>query len=162
AMRIAITGGTGFVGRHLARALVEQGHEVVLIARGRDGRDRDVVRLPGVSFVQAGVSDAGALEEAFSGCSVVAHCAGINREIGAQTYETVHVQGTKAVVSAARRADVQKVVLTSFLTARPDCGLAYHESKWHAEEIVRSCGLDYTILKAGIIYGRGDHLLDHL
>jgi len=50
----------------------------------------------------------------------------------------------------------------SFLRARPDCGSAYHESKWAAEEIVRESGLDYTIIKAGVVYGRGDHLLDHL
>ena len=50
----------------------------------------------------------------------------------------------------------------SFLRARPDCGSAYHESKWAAEEIVRESGLDYTIVKAGVVYGRGDHMLDHL
>jgi NADH dehydrogenase len=74
----------------------------------------------------------------------------------------VHVNGTAAVVHAARAADVKKVALLSFLRARPDCGSGYHESKWAAEEIVRASGLDYTILKSGLIYGRGDHMLDHL
>src|SRR5690242_9322763 len=50
----------------------------------------------------------------------------------------------------------------SFLRARPDCGSPYHESKWAAEQIVRHSGLDYTVLKCGVIYGRGDHMLDHL
>jgi nucleoside-diphosphate-sugar epimerase len=45
-MRIAITGGTGFVGRHLARTLVSAEHEVVLIARGVDQRDRGALGLP--------------------------------------------------------------------------------------------------------------------
>ena len=53
-------------------------------------------------------------------------------------------------------------MLLSFLRARPDCGSLYHESKWEAEEIVRNSGLDYTVIKAGIVYGRGDHMLDHL
>jgi NADH dehydrogenase len=53
-------------------------------------------------------------------------------------------------------------MLLSFLRARPNCGSPYHESKWAAEEIVRSSGLDYTIFKAGVIFGRGDHMLDHL
>jgi NADH dehydrogenase len=52
--------------------------------------------------------------------------------------------------------------MLSFLRARPDCGSAYHESKWSAEEIVRGSGLDWTVLRAGVIYGRGDHMLDHL
>jgi NADH dehydrogenase len=65
-------------------------------------------------------------------------------------------------MEAARIAGVGKVALLSFLRARANCGSGYHESKWAAEEIVRSSGLDYTILKAGVIYGRGDHMLDHL
>ncbi len=52
--------------------------------------------------------------------------------------------------------------MLSFLRARPDCGSLYHESKWAAEELVRASGLDYTIFKAGVIYGRGDHMLDHI
>src|SRR5207245_6278250 len=84
------------------------------------------------------------------------------REIGEQTYERVHVRGTGVVVDAARAAGVRKIVYLSFLRARPNCGSPYHESKWAAEEVVRASGLDYTILKSGVIYGRGDHLLDHV
>ncbi len=161
-MRIAITGGTGFVGRHLAGDLAAKGHEVVLIARGKDLRDESIYKLGGASFFSSDLSDAQELRRAFSGCKAVAHCAGINREIGAQTYQRVHVEGTKHVVEAARQAGVRKIVLLSFLRARPNCGSAYHESKWAAEEIVRASCLDYTIFKAGVIYGRGDHMLDHL
>ena len=102
------------------------------------------------------------LNEAFAGCNAVAHCAGINRELGEQTYERVHVEGTRNVVEAARAAGVEKIVLMSFLRARPNCGSPYHESKWEAEEIVRNSGLDHTIFKAGVVYGPGDHMLDHL
>jgi len=161
-MRIAITGGTGFVGRHLARSLAAKGHEVVLIARGVDQRDRSVLDLPNAYFFPSDLSSVDELARAFSGCGGVAHCAGINREIGQQTYERVHVQGTRNVVEAGRIAGVGKVAVLSFLRARANCGSGYHESKWAAEEIVRGSGLDYTILKAGVIYGRGDHMLDHL
>ncbi|HEY6946911.1 MAG TPA: NAD(P)H-binding protein [Candidatus Acidoferrum sp.] len=161
-MRIAITGGTGFVGRHLARELVARGHEAVLIARGKDLRDESIYKLAGTRFFASNLSDPQELQRAFSGCDAVAHCAGINREIAAQTYQRVHIEGTKNVVDVARKAGVRKIVLLSFLRARPDCGSAYHESKWAAEEIVRNSSLDYTIFKAGVIYGHGDHMLDHL
>jgi len=161
-MRIAITGGTGFVGRHLARTLAQQDHEVVIIARGHDQRDRSIQALPGASFIVTDVSDEEQLANAFSGCDGVAHCAGINREIGRQTYQRVHVEGTRAVINAARKAGVRKLAFLSFLRARPNCGSAYHESKWAAEELVRTSEIPYTILKAGVIYGNGDHLLDHL
>lgn len=161
-MKVAITGGSGFVGRHLARRLAAEGHELMLLARGVDRRDPSVAHIPGVSFVAADLSDPALLEKAFADCDAVAHCAGINREIGAQTYQRIHVEGTKNVVAAAGRAGVRKIFLMSFLRARPKCGSPYHESKWAAEEIVRGSGLDYTIIKAGMVYGRGDHMLDHL
>ena len=153
-MKIAITGATGFVGAHLANRLESEGHELVLIAR----RSRkDDARL-----VASDLSDVDVLSESFKGCDAVAHCAGINREIRKQTYERVHVQGTKNVVEAARTAGVEKIVLMSFLRARPNCASPYHESKWEAEEIVHNSGLHFTIIKAGVVYGRGDHMLDHL
>jgi len=143
-MRIAITGGTGFVGRHLAERL--------------DPADTVIVsRRAGVA-----VDDVDALTAAFAGCDAVAHCAGINREIGDQTYDRVHVAGTAAVIEAARRAGVRRIVMLSFLRARPDCGSDYHESKWAAEELIRHSGLEHTILKSGMIYGPGDHMIDHV
>jgi uncharacterized protein YbjT (DUF2867 family) len=153
-MRIAITGATGFVGSHLATRLLSEGHEVVRLARR--------VRRGDDSLVQTNLTDVDQLSAAFAGCKAVAHCAGINREIGNQTYASVHIEGTRNVVEAAKRAGVEKIVLMSFLRARPDCGSPYHESKWAAEEIVRNSILDYTVIKAGVVYGRGDHMLDHL
>ncbi len=141
-MRVAITGGSGFVGRNLAARL----DDAVVISR-RSGVD---------------ITDIDALAAAFEGCDAVAHCAGINREIGDQTFRRVHVDGTAAVVEAARRAGVRRIVLVSFLRARPDCGSGYHESKWEAEEIVRRSGIPHTILKSGMIYGPGDHMVDHV
>ena len=141
-MRVAITGGSGFVGRHLAERL----DDAVVISR-RSGVD---------------ITDVDALAAAFEGCDAVAHCAGINREIGDQTFRRVHVEGTRAVVEAARRAGVRRIVMVSFLRARPDCGSGYHESKWEAEEIVRDSGIPHTILKSGMIYGPGDHMVDHV
>ena len=143
-MKIAITGGAGFVGRHLAERF--DAADIVTVSR-RTGAD---------------IEDVEALTRAFDGCEVVAHCAGINREIGKQTYQKVHIDGTRTVIEAARRAGVTRIVMLSFLRARPDCGSPYHESKWAAEELLRNSGLDYTILKAGMIYGHGDHLVDHV
>lgn len=161
-MKIAITGGSGFVGRHLAQRLAAEGHELVLLARGVDRRDGTLAGHPRVTVVATDLGNPVVLEKAFAGCEAVAHCAGINRELGPQTYQKVHVEGTAHVVEAAQKASVQRIVLMSFLRARPHCGSPYHESKWAAEEIVRSSGLDYTVIKAGVTYGRGDHLLDHL
>jgi uncharacterized protein YbjT (DUF2867 family) len=161
-MKVAITGGTGFVGSHLAKSLAEKGHTSVLIARGLDKRNEAELRAQGAVPVAIGTADADKLADAFKGCDAVAHCAGINREIRPGDYDRIHVEGTRNVVDACKKAGVKKIALVSFYTARPNCGSRYHESKYAAEEIVRASGLDYTILKAGMIYGKGDHMLDHL
>jgi len=161
-MKIAITGASGLIGRAVAKELAHAGHELVLVARGSDGRERTLSRVPRSVLVPASITEEETLAQALAGCEAVAHCAGINRELGMQTYERVHVQGTRAVLRAARRAGAQRVAMISFLRARPRCGSGYHESKWEAEQIVRASGMDYTILKCGIVYGRGDHLLDHI
>ena len=158
-MKIAITGGTGFIGSHLARRLISEGLEVVLVSRNVGADQPADERLTRIS---ADLSDIGPLVQAFAGCHAVAHCAGINRELGSQTYQRVHIDGTRNVVEAAKRAGVRRLALMSFLRARPNCGSPYHESKWAAEEIVRNSGLRYMIVKAGMVYGRGDHMLDHL
>ena len=143
-MRVAITGGTGFVGRHLAARLNPA--DTVVISR-RTGTS---------------VTDVAALERAFAGVDVVVHAAGINREIGDQTFERVHVEGTRAVVEAAQRAGVSRIVMLSFLRARPGTGSPYHETKWLAEELVRNSGIAHTVLKSGMVYGHGDHMVDHV
>ncbi|MFP5342427.1 MAG: SDR family oxidoreductase [Candidatus Limnocylindria bacterium] len=145
---VAVTGGTGFVGRHVVERLRAAGDEVVILSR-RTGFD----------LAAAELSTATA---ALQGCDALVHCAGINREIGSQTYDAVHVRGTRRLIEAARAANVGHVSILSFLRARPDGPTSYHRSKWAAEEIVRSSGIPFTVLKAGVIHGRGDHMLDHL
>lgn len=146
--RIAITGGNGFVGSQLTERLRAGGDEVVVLARSTGF---DLAR-----------PDVPVLTEALRGCAAVVHTAGINRVIGTQTYDAVHIRGTQALVEAARGADVEHIGLVSFLRARPDGPTAYHRSKWAEESIVRESGIPFTVLKCSMIYGPGDHMLDHL
>jgi nucleoside-diphosphate-sugar epimerase len=78
-MKVAITGGTGFVGNHLAERLVAEGHSVVLISRhvGKAPLSERAIHVAG------DLSNVSVLIAAFQGCEAVAHCAGINRELGA-------------------------------------------------------------------------------
>src|SRR5919197_265001 len=159
-MKVAITGGTGFIGRHLAQDLISHGHEVVVIARGQYTRNTQPIE--GTGSIALDINDTDKLTKAFMGCDAVVHCAGTSVEDAQQTFYHLHVEGTRSAVTAAEQAHVKKFVLVSYLNVRPNVKSEYHTTKWRGEEMVRASKLNFTILKAGLIYGEGDHLLNNL
>ncbi len=151
-MRVAITGGTGFVGSNAARALLAAGHEVVLVARGT----RRVAPREGLRVVRADVVAGDGLAEAFAGSDAVVHLTAIIREKGKQTFDRVIRRGTENVVAAAATARVGHLVYVSAIGADPDPRFPYHYTKWMAEQSVRTSGVPFTILRPSLIFGPGD------
>jgi NADH dehydrogenase len=90
------------------------------------------------------------------GCDAVIHLVGIIGEIGDQTFERVHFEGTRRVLEAALTSGVRRIVHMSALGTRPEAASRYHQTKWAAEEAVRSSGLDWTVFRPSLIYGPGD------
>jgi NADH dehydrogenase len=90
------------------------------------------------------------------GCDAVIHLVGIIGEIGDQTFERVHWEGTRRVLEAALNSGVRRIVHMSALGTRPEAASRYHQTKWAAEEAVRSSGLDWTVFRPSLIYGPGD------
>jgi NADH dehydrogenase len=151
-VRVAVTGGTGFVGIHTVRALKDAGHEVVVVARG-------TVRQPKgerVTFVRADVTSSPKLAEVFAGCDAVVHLVAVIREKGRQTFDRVNRESTVRVAEAVKEAKVGHLVYQSALGADPDPRFPYLVSKWSAEQAVRESGVPYTTLRPGLIFGPGD------
>lgn len=151
---ILLTGGTGFVGRHLATELASRSYKTLCLARG----PRRASALPGhrTAFVQGDVTVPSSLPQALNEIDTVIHLVGILVETKGSTYRRVHVEGTRNVVEACLKAGVRRYVHVSALGARKDAASEYHRTKWEAEEIVRSSGLDYTIFRPSVIFGEGD------
>src|SRR5215208_3800124 len=110
-MKIAITGGTGFIGRHVAHDLISRGHAVIVIARGQYTRNTQPIE--GATFITLDTNNTDKLAQAFNGCDAVVHCAGTSVENSQQTFHHLHVEGTRSAVSAAENAHVKKFVLVS-------------------------------------------------
>ena len=161
-MHVLITGGTGFVGRHLVDRLRQDGHQVRILARGCDQFPSRFEADDHVDRVHGSVTDRSVLESSADEIDAVAHLAGINFERGTQTFRAVHDRGTANVVAASQMHDVDRLVLTSYLRARPWDHAGYLASKWVAEEHVRHADVPWTILKPAGVFGPGDQLLTHL
>jgi uncharacterized protein YbjT (DUF2867 family)/membrane protease YdiL (CAAX protease family) len=155
-MRIAVAGGSGFLGRHIVEALRARSHSVLVLARGRRGTPL------GTELVACDLARDPLPAERLRGCDAVVNLAGIKREDGTQTFEAVHVEATQRLLAACHEAKVRRFVHVSVVCSRPDPGLPYHDTKWRAEEAVRGSGLDFTILRPGVIYGPGDDMVTHL
>lgn len=154
-MKVAVAGGTGFLGRHVAAALSARGHEVVVLARGTRPP------LPGAGFVACDLARDAPPPERLRGCGALVNLAGIKREQGAQTFEAVHVEATRRLLDVTRALQA-RYVHVSVVASRPDPRHAYHDTKWRAEELVRASGVPATILRPGVIYGPGDDMVTHL
>jgi NADH dehydrogenase len=155
-MKILLTGGTGFVGRALRRELKAQGHHVRMFVRAQS--TGKIEPREGLEILIGDVLDTHACLRAVDGCDAVVHLVGIRREIPDEgiTYEALHTEATYAVVDAARRANVDRVIYMSGLGARAGAPSGYHRTKFEAEEIVRKSGMRWTIFRPSIIFGPGD------
>jgi len=150
-VRIAVTGASGFVGRHVTTLLAGRGHQVRALVRDDPGRAAAALpaeRTPG------DLADPAALAALTRGADVIVHLVGIIVEAGAATFEAVHVEGTRRLLTAAREAGVRRFVHMSAVGARDEPGATrYHRTKWRAEELVRSSGLSHAIFRPSIISG---------
>lgn len=158
ASTVLLTGGTGFVGGHIARRLRARGFGIRALVR-EPARAGELEEL-GAELISGDVTDASKLSyEVMRGCAAVIHLVGIIRENPPEaTFEAVHVRGTDNVVGAARGAGVGKLVFMSALNARPG-GSNYHRTKHEAEEIVRGSSIPYVIFRPSIIVGPGSEFL---
>lgn len=158
-MTIFISGGTGFVGGHLVRALRDRGQRLRLLVHRRPG-----VPAEGIEYVEGDATGPDGLAEALAGCDAAINLIGIIREFPGRgiTFERLHVGATAALVEACRRSGVARYLQMSALGTRPDAVSAYHRTKWRAEELVRGSGLDWTIFRPSLIFGPKDAFVNML
>jgi uncharacterized protein YbjT (DUF2867 family) len=151
---ILVTGGTGFVGGHLIRRLRQQDIAVRAVVRQPD--KAAWLKDLGVDVVKGDVSDRASLEKAAEGCDGAIHLVGIIQEAPGASFREVHVEGTRRILDAARKAGVRHFFYQSALGTRPNARSDYHRTKWEAEELVRASTIPFTILRPSLIYGPGD------
>jgi nucleoside-diphosphate-sugar epimerase len=147
---VAVTGGTGFVGKAAVDRLLEAGHAVRALAR-RPQEARD-----GITWVSGALGDQSALEALCDGAGAVLHIAGVVNAADAAGFEAANVGGTLAVISAADGANVKRFVHVSSLSAREPGLSMYGASKRKGEDAVVASARDWCVVRPPGVYGPGD------
>jgi nucleoside-diphosphate-sugar epimerase len=160
--RVLVTGATGFVGSHVAQALVEAGYEVRLGVRASsDPRWISDLQAERVTLDLGGSAED--ISRAVRNVDTVVHAAGITRARRAEDYYAVNAGGTRRLVVAALRAGVERFVLISSLAARGPDGRGHPESdygwsKLEAERYLLSLDgrMEAVVLRPAAVYGPRD------
>ena len=180
---IAVAGATGFVGSHVVAALLGRGHAVRALVRdaskavkilgshehleirtvtslspaGLGTKSRRLDPHSGRLRMDGPTTDANPLE----GCSACVNCVGIIREVpGGQTFDRVHVQVVEALLQACEHAGGGRFVQISATGVGPEGPTEYQTSKYEAEVMIRASGMDWTILRPGLIHGVGSEFIE--
>jgi nucleoside-diphosphate-sugar epimerase len=177
-MKILVTGGTGFLGRHTAHKLLDHRHTVYLLGRSfdRDPSAMQTLRKRGALPIAADLRDRTAILAACAGMDAVVHAGALSADWGPKAdFEAVNVQGTQHVIDGCRAAGVPRLVHIStpaVIFTGEDHEYAdeswpyaraftshYAETKKRAEELVNAAGgrgLATVILRPKAIFGPGD------
>ena len=178
-MKVFVTGGTGFIGEHVVRRLLERGDEVVCLARSPE-KGRRLESL-GASIAEGDLADAAAIKAGMEGADAVVHGAAVY-EVGIPQGEheamyEANVLGTETVLRAALECNVPKVVYISTVAAFGDTHgevvdetfehpgteftSYYEETKYRAHQVAKQLivdeGLPCVIVQPGGVYGPEDH-----
>ncbi len=154
--RVLITGGTGFVGSGIVKALSDAG--LTLLVRS----PRDMATPNHATVVQGDVTDPASLTGKLDGIETVIHLVGIIEEQGSATFDSIIRQGTENIVAEAKRAGVTHFIHMSALGAKNDPEYGYHTAKWKAEQAVKASGVPYTIFRPSVIFGPDDGFINTL
>jgi NADH dehydrogenase len=161
-MKVLVTGGTGFIGRAIVDALVNSGHLVrVLVRNPASTAATHLAIRSGIELRQGDLLSFTSLSGCASGMDAIIHLVGIIGEIGASTFENVHVQATRNLLHfALGETTVRHFVHMSALGTRPNAASRYHQTKWEAETAVRTSGLPYTVFRPSLVFGPGDRFVN--
>ena len=152
---ILVTGGTGFIGQALVRHLAEAGYHVRILLRA-SSQSPNLPRSVPVEVSVSSLADERGLRAAMVGVDTVYHLAGAEWRGAYASLMEIDIRGTENVVAAAADARVGRLFFVSHLGADRASAYPVLKAKAIAEEYIRRSGIDYTIMRAAIVYGRND------
>ena len=155
-LRIAVTGGNGFVARNTRNFLSKKGVKLYSIARRNFSTYKHETKIisPSTSINE--------ISSKLKNCDALIHLVGSGRESIDSTYKTANLGITKKIIQICKKSKIRKIVYISGLGVSNNSISSYFRSKYKAEQEIINSGLDYTIFRASYIIGKNDPLAINL
>jgi uncharacterized protein YbjT (DUF2867 family) len=153
---ILVTGATGYIGRHLVARLVAQGERPRCLVRS-EGRAASILPVNDVELVLGDTIRPASLETALQGVDTVIHAAFVtadHKQMSGYHYAETNVGGTTNLIRMAKAADVKRIIEISGLGTKPDKPGSYMQGRYLAEKLVMDSGLDWTIIRPSVVFGK--------
>ncbi len=159
---VTVFGGSGFIGRHVVRALARDGWRVKVATRRPDlaFHLQPLGKVGQIFPVQANLRYPESVAHALRDAEAAVNLVGILRESGAQTFEAVHAEGAQAIAQAARDHGCAALVQVSAIGADPHSASAYARSKAKGEALAKQAFADVTILRPSVVFGPEDQFFN--
>lgn len=159
---VTIYGGSGFVGRYIARRMAKEGWRVrVAVRRPNEAMHVKPYGTPGqVEPVLCNIRDEGSVAAVMQGADAVVNCVGILNEVGKNKFDAVQAEGAGRIARLAAAAGITSMVHVSALGADENGASAYSKTKAKGEALVREAMPDAVILRPSVIFGAEDEFFN--
>ena len=159
--KIAILGGTGFVGQSLCNRLSKDGYKLKVPTRNREYNRDNLILLPNLELIETDIHNSDDLKELLIDCDAVIYLVGILNEKrnNGKGFRKVHVELVKNLISICKVHGIRRILQISALGTDAKNGKSFYlKTKGEAEKLLRSnsFGIKTTILKPSVIFGKKD------
>jgi len=154
-MNVAIFGGTGFVGKYILNSLIQNNHNVHALVRFNS--KHKIQNINNINIIYGEVTNNTSLDQTIMNCSSIIYNIGIIREFPNKgiTYQKLHYDYVVKIIDKAKQYNIKHFILMSANGVSP-YGTDYQRTKYLAEEYLKKSGLNYTIFKPSLIFGKPD------
>ena len=153
-MKVALIGGTGYVGSYITEELIKDGHVPRLLVR--KGSEHKVMQPEKCEIIEGDIDDDDTLSKTLDCCDAVIYLIALIREFPKKnlTNERLQFKGSERVAALAKQKRVKRFLLMSALGASPDpSGSKYMQAKHLSEQAIKNTKLDWTIIRPSSLFG---------